>query len=158
MIGQPGRAVPSAVPPTTAAMMLQVFVGLMCIASSGAVAASGHLARPPYVPSETLVEQVLMYGSVLQPQQHQQQQQQVQQVQEQLLQRQQRDQPVTGFFEQKLDHYDPLEQRTWRQKFYINAAFEPENVQPNQRAAAVPIYMYIGGEGMKSSFSTEQDK
>ena len=140
MIGQPGRAMPSAVPPTTAAMMLQVFVGLMCIASSGAVAASGHLTRPPYVPSETLVEQVLMYGSVLQPQQHQQQQQQVQQVQEQLLQRQQ------------------LEQRTWRQKFYINAAFEPKNVQPNQRAAAVPIYMYIGGEGMKSSFSTEQDK
>nr|CAD7456840.1 unnamed protein product [Timema tahoe] len=46
--------------------------------------------------------------------------------------------PPAEWFEQKLDHFNPTDTTTWRQKYFTNATFyKPGN----------PVFLMIGGEG-----------
>nr|CAD7395997.1 unnamed protein product [Timema cristinae] len=46
--------------------------------------------------------------------------------------------PPAEWFEQKLDHFNPTDTTTWRQKYFTNSAFyKPGN----------PVFLMIGGEG-----------
>nr|CAD7589926.1 unnamed protein product [Timema genevievae] len=46
--------------------------------------------------------------------------------------------PPAEWFEQKLDHFNPTDTNTWRQKYFTNATFyKPGN----------PVFLMIGGEG-----------
>lgn len=49
--------------------------------------------------------------------------------------------PKKHWFEQKLDHFNPADIRTWKQKYYVNDTFH----KPGG-----PIFLQIGGEGPAS--------
>mmetsp|Transcript_11435 Transcript_11435/g.41839 ORF Transcript_11435/g.41839 Transcript_11435/m.41839 type:complete len:563 (-) Transcript_11435:111-1799(-) len=104
-------------------------------------------SKQGYVHTETLVEQVVAYGFVpdlLQETDVAQHAIAVEHQKEVLVRRELNDEPITGYFTQKLDHFDALETRMWQQKYYINTAYESKN---SQAARPSPIYIYVGGEG-----------
>ncbi|CAD5116902.1 DgyrCDS5745 [Dimorphilus gyrociliatus] len=49
--------------------------------------------------------------------------------------------PAPKWFEQKLDHFNPADTRTWKQKYYVNSTF----YKPGG-----PVFLQIGGEGPAS--------
>jgi len=51
--------------------------------------------------------------------------------------------PATQWFDQKLDHFNHQDTRTWKQRYFVNDSFwQPGN----------PIFVEIGGEGAISSY------
>ncbi|KAF5283542.1 hypothetical protein FQA39_LY17322 [Lamprigera yunnana] len=47
------------------------------------------------------------------------------------------------WFDQKLDHFNPTDQRTWKQRYFVNDQFYNNSVEN-------PVFLMIGGEGIAS--------
>jgi len=54
---------------------------------------------------------------------------------------------VEHWFKQKLNHFEPADETTWSQRYYVNA----ENYKPGG-----PVFLYIGGEGELSPWELHE--
>jgi hypothetical protein len=52
----------------------------------------------------------------------------------------------TGYFSQQLNHFNPLSNTTYQQRYYTNNQFWNGSVH-------APVFLYVGGEGSLSIFS-----
>jgi len=57
---------------------------------------------------------------------------------------------VSGWFTQKLDHFNPQERRTFNQRYFLNADYF------NQTDPKAPVFLFLGGEGeLRSTWVTQ---